>query len=239
VAYAVFGTSRHLIINPDAATWLWSAQLAMGALWKIGREIEEGQERVADADLKGFLGSVSYEKLLTLDGQRAADGRILGLIAQMQLRARGQSVETHQGPRPELTADRGSALSLPTKPTVDLMRRLLASIFTLVLTASIALGLDAQTKAEIDELIAYAQTSDVRFIRNGLEYSGAEGAKHLRDKLAKAGDRVKTTEDFITGIASGSFLSGKPYLVKFADGHTQATGERLRGHLTEVREGKR
>ena len=148
-------------------------------------------------------------------------------------------MERHQGLRLELAADRGSALSLPPKPTVDLMRQLLTSIFTLVLTASIALGLDAQTKAEIDELIAYVQTSGVRFIRNGLEYSGAEGAQHLRDKLAKAGDRVKTTEDFITGIASKSFLSGKPYLVKFADGHTQPTGEWLRAHLAEVRENKR
>ena len=146
-------------------------------------------------------------------------------------------MERHQGLRLELTADRGSALSLPPKPTVDLMRQLLTSIFTLVLTASIALGLDAQTKAEIDELIAYVQTSGVRFIRNGLEYSG-EGAQHLRDKLAKAGDRVKTTEDFVTGIASKSFLSGKPYLVKFADGHTQPTGEWLRAHLAEVRENK-
>jgi hypothetical protein len=119
------------------------------------------------------------------------------------------------------------------------MRQLLASIFTLLLTASIALGLDAQTKAEIDELITYVQTSGVRFIRNGLEYSGAEGAQHLRDKLAKAGDRVKTTEDFITGIASKSFLSGKPYLVKFADGHTQPTGAWLRAHMAEVRENKR
>ena len=114
------------------------------------------------------------------------------------------------------------------------MRQLFASILTLLLTAAIALALDPQTKAEIDELIAYVQTSGVRFIRNGLEYSGAEGAQHLRDKLAKAGDRVKT----ITGIASKSFLSGKPYLVKFADGHTQPTGEWLRAHLAEVRENK-
>ena len=118
------------------------------------------------------------------------------------------------------------------------MRQPLASICTLLLTASIALGLDAQTKAEIDELITYVQTSGFRFIRNGLEYSGAEAAQHLRDKLAKAGDRVKTTEDFITGIASKSFLSGKPYLVKFADGHTQPTGEWLRAHLAEARENK-
>ena len=57
------------------------------------------------------------------------------------------------------------------------MRQLLASIFTLLLTAAIALALDPQTKAEIDELISYVQTSGVRFIRNGKEYSGIEGAQ--------------------------------------------------------------
>jgi hypothetical protein len=118
------------------------------------------------------------------------------------------------------------------------VRQLFASIFTLLLTAAIALALDPQTKAEIDELISFVQTSGVRFIRNGAEYSGAEGAQHLRDKLARAGDRVKTTDDFITGIASKSYLSGKPYLVKFADGHTQPTGDWLRAHLADVRKNK-
>ena len=101
------------------------------------------------------------------------------------------------------------------------------------------LALDPQTKAEIDELITYVQKSGVRFIRNGTEYSATEGADHLRDKLTKAGDRVKTTEDFITGIASKSYISGKPYLVKFADGHTQPTGDWLRAHLAEVRKNKK
>ena len=119
------------------------------------------------------------------------------------------------------------------------MRQLLASIFTLLLTTAIALALDPQTNAEIDELISYVQTSGVRFIRNGTEYAGAEGAQHLRDKLAKAGDRLKTTEDFITGVASTSYITGKPYLVKFADGHTQPTGDWLRAHLSEVRKHKR
>ena len=120
----------------------------------------------------------------------------------------------------------------------DVMRRVL-SIFTLLLVASRAFGFDAQTKAEIDELITYVQTSGVHFIRNGSEYSGAEGAQHLRDKLARAGDRIKTTEDFIFGIASKSSLSGRPYLVKFADGHTQPTGEWLRARLAETRRNKR
>ena len=119
------------------------------------------------------------------------------------------------------------------------MRQLLASIFTLVLIAAIALALDPHTKAEIDELISFVQTSGVRFIRNGTEYSGAEGAQHLRDKLAKAGDRVKTTDDFIAGIASRSYISGKPYLVKFADGHTQPTGDWLKAHLAETRKNRK
>jgi len=119
------------------------------------------------------------------------------------------------------------------------MRQLLASIFTSLLTTTIALALDRQAKAEIDELISYVGTSGVRFIRNGTEHSGAEGAQHLRDKLAKAGNRVKTTEDFITGVASTSYITGKPYLVKFADGHTQPTGDWLRAHLAGLRKNKR
>jgi hypothetical protein len=98
--------------------------------------------------------------------------------------------------------------------------------------------LEPQTKAEIDELIAFVQNSDVRFIRSGKEYSGAEGAAHLRTKLAAAGDRVKTTDDFIDGIASKSYLNGKLYMVKFADGRTQPTGEWLRARLTETRKKK-
>lgn len=118
------------------------------------------------------------------------------------------------------------------------MRPLLVFIFTTLSAASLAFGFDAQTKAEIDELLSFVQKSDVRFIRNGSEYSAADGAQHLRDKLAKAGDRVKTTEDFITGIASKSYLSGKLYLVKFADGRTQPTGEWLKTHLASMRKSK-
>jgi hypothetical protein len=50
--------------------------------------------------------------------------------------------------------------------------------------------------------------------------------------------KVKTIEAFITGMVSTSFLSGKPYLVKFADGHTQPTGEWLSAHVAEVRRNK-
>ena len=50
---------------------------------------------------------------------------------------------------------------------------------------------------------------------------------------------MKTTDDFIEGIASSSYVSGKPYLVKFADGHTQPLGDWLRAHLAEIEKDKR
>jgi hypothetical protein len=119
------------------------------------------------------------------------------------------------------------------------MRQVLTLIFTLLLTAAIALALDPQTKAEIDELITFVQTSGVGFIRNGKEYPAAEAAQLLRVKLANAGGRVKTTDDFITGVASSTYVFRKPYLVKFADGRTQPTGEWLKAHLVQVRKSKR
>lgn len=57
-----------------------STQDAMRKVWK---EIQSGREWIVDADLKDFFGSVLHEKLLTLVGQRIADGRVLRLIEAM------------------------------------------------------------------------------------------------------------------------------------------------------------
>ena len=59
---------------------------------------------------------------------------------------------------------------------------------------------------------------DARFVRNGSDYDGAAAADHLRLKLRHAGDRIKTAQDFITYLATGSSFSGKPYLIRFNDG---------------------
>lgn len=119
------------------------------------------------------------------------------------------------------------------------MRRLFAVVLAVLPASTAAPAVDPQAKSEIDELLDFIETSGARFIRNGTEYSAAEGVQHLREKLARAGDRVKTADDFIAGIASKSYLSGKPYMVKFADGRTQPTGEWLKAHLAEVRRKKR
>ncbi len=96
----------------------------------------------------------------------------------------------------------------------------------------------AVAQEEIDHLLAFVEKSDVRFIRNGSEHSAKESADHLRDKLGRAGDRVKTAEDFIVGIASKSYLSGKSYLVKTPDGKERPTGLWLSEELTRYRADK-
>ena len=89
---------------------------------------------------------------------------------------------------------------------------------------------------EIGFLLEHIRTSEVRFIRSGKEYSGTEGAEHLRKKLARAGKRIQSAEDFINGLASKSYFTGQPYLVKFADGKTMPTGPWLMAALARHRQ---
>ncbi len=72
---------------------------------------------------------------------------------------------------------------------------------------------------------------DARFIRNGTEYDSQRAADHLRLKLRVAGSRVETAADFIADCATGSSVTGKPYQIKFADGHFVAVAAFLRKKL--------
>lgn len=122
------------------------------------------------------------------------------------------------------------------------MRSLRSAAFialSLLALASVAnAARPAVVQEEIDHLLAYVEKSDLRFIRNGSEHSAKESADHLRDKLGHAGDRVQSAEDFIVGIASKSYLSGKPYLIKTPDGKERPTGPWLTEELTRYRAGK-
>jgi hypothetical protein len=88
---------------------------------------------------------------------------------------------------------------------------------------------------KIDRLIAHIGELDgAVFIRNGKEYGPAEAAKHLAYKRRKAGDRVKTPDDFIRLCASHSYLSGEAYLIRLADGRTRTAEDVLREELARL-----
>jgi hypothetical protein len=92
---------------------------------------------------------------------------------------------------------------------------------------------------KIAMLIEYVRTLNGSvFIRNGSEYAPDKAAEHLAMKRKNAGTRVKSAEDFIEVIASKSYLSGKPYLVRLKDGTVVTAKDLLSGKLKEIEAGK-
>ena len=87
---------------------------------------------------------------------------------------------------------------------------------------------------KIEKLIAYIENNNVKFIRNGSEYSPKQAAEHLRMKRRKAGSKIKTAEDFIDHIASKSYVSGEPYQMKFSNGSVINTRDILYHELKMI-----
>ena len=82
-----------------------------------------------------------------------------------------------------------------------------------------------QELSQINLLIDKIEASNLVFIRNGKEYNSVKAAKHLRKKFYAA--QVSffspprsewTVKLFIERVATKSFLSSKPYLVKLNNG---------------------
>ena len=89
--------------------------------------------------------------------------------------------------------------------------------------------------AKIQALIgSIEQLKGAVFIRNGSEYDGVKAAAHLRRKLDYAGSKVKTAEQFIDVLATGSSMSGKPYKIRFADGHSVESAVYFREQLRRL-----
>lgn len=78
-------------------------------------------------------------------------------------------------------------------------------------------------------LISYIEgLKDATFVRNGACYGSKVAAHFLRRKWEANQDKVKTTEDFVSHIASRSSTTGKPYLIRFKNGKEVECGKYLR-----------
>lgn len=90
-------------------------------------------------------------------------------------------------------------------------------------------------QARIDRLIdAVGKRTELRFIRNGSEYSSENAAAFLRRKLVWTSLDIATCEDFIDKVASRSTTSGEVYLVKLSDGRTIPSSEFMRLELVRL-----
>jgi len=88
---------------------------------------------------------------------------------------------------------------------------------------------------KIDALIHGVETMPgTPFIRNGTAYDGKAAADHLRMKLRNSWGQIKTANDFITHIASGSSMSGQPYQIRMANGMTENAEVYFRAELKRI-----
>lgn len=88
---------------------------------------------------------------------------------------------------------------------------------------------------KVHELITYVRgMKDATFIRNGSKHSCKEAADHLQAKWEKHKGDVKTARGFIDELASKSGMSGKDYLIQFADGRTETSASVLNKRLKQL-----
>jgi hypothetical protein len=104
------------------------------------------------------------------------------------------------------------------------------------LLAAGSAGADPASTAEIEHLLNYVSHSECRFVRNGDSHSGAEAARHMRQKYDHFADRIDSAESFIELAATRSLLSGKAYTASCPGQSPQPTGAWLGAELETYRE---
>jgi Family of unknown function (DUF5329) len=132
------------------------------------------------------------------------------------------------------------------RPSVRRRSREVTLRIVLVAVVSIALatprpalaGEDAAAGVEqrtIEALIeSVAHLTDATFLRNGKSYPSSSAARFLREKWRSRQSEVRSAEDFIDRVASSSSTTGKPYLIRFANGREVSSAEYLRGELAKL-----
>lgn len=122
------------------------------------------------------------------------------------------------------------------------VRGLLFVVLTcIVATVDAAAPLSSTARAEINGLMSRLEASGCEFNRNGTWYTAAEAASHLQRKAKYLEDRgmVESAEQFIERAASGSSVTGRPYLVKCGGGSPVKSGDWLLLQLRGMRAGGR
>jgi Family of unknown function (DUF5329) len=90
-------------------------------------------------------------------------------------------------------------------------------------------------KEKIEQLIQRVENlKDAKFVRNGKEYDAKTAGKFLKGKWDANTAKIKTAQDFIEIAATKSTTSGKPYLIRSADGTEIPSAEFLTTELKAI-----
>ncbi|HEU5046432.1 MAG TPA: DUF5329 family protein [Rickettsiales bacterium] len=111
--------------------------------------------------------------------------------------------------------------------------RKIASFLIIICFAFPAFAEKLSDQQRIDALLETLSTSDIVFVRNGVDMDAASARLHLEEKLKKT-KGVTTVEDFINKVGSTCERTGKPYLIRQPDGKTMEAGQWFRDQLKEI-----
>jgi len=87
-------------------------------------------------------------------------------------------------------------------------------------------------------LMNYVENSNLIFIRNSNEHTPTDAAAHMRRKYDYFKDKIKTPEDFIRLCASKSLRTGRPYMLRLADGSELRCDQWMLSVLSQYRREK-
>ncbi len=73
------------------------------------------------------------------------------------------------------------------------------------------------------------------FERNRSRYNGSEAAKHINKKYEHFKDEIDTVEKFIELCATGSLMTGKPYVIITGQGEQLPSSDWLNSELQNYR----
>lgn len=89
-------------------------------------------------------------------------------------------------------------------------------------------------KEKILRLIDITEKSQMRFVRDGVNYTSSETAEYLRKNYGLAESEIRTAQEFIMNIASKSSATGEIYYAELADGSLLRAEDWYRDRLREV-----
>lgn len=86
-------------------------------------------------------------------------------------------------------------------------------------------------------LIGHVQRmNSMEFLRNGEVHDAREAAEHMQAKYKHFREQIVTAEDFIERCASRSEVTGRPYMIKLADGKAREARSFLMQELRALRQ---
>lgn len=114
------------------------------------------------------------------------------------------------------------------------MKTVLLAVLFLLLAVGITAAEEAW-RTEISHLLAFIETSDCTFTRNGKSYPPAKAREHIGAKYDYLKNRIDSAEQFILYGASKSSITGEKYTVT-CDGVSLPSEQWLTTELHRFRE---